>query len=555
MYTKNQVSIVLFIVLLVSVPVFSFSSGKPGLKNSFRIKWNSPQTIGNSGNEAEKMLSFGGSVLDEKYGRLPVFMKSFPIENTHDSLAELTITNRVFQPVNEADLMLVKGLDKIGADLSVTSRLSVERKKASVLVSFLPLRRNSETGRIERLLSFDINMQMSETRNASPGKSVASYAENSVLASGTWYKFGIPSDGIYRLTYDDLKKAGIDVAAINPLNLRIFGNGGGMLPEANAALRVDDLMENAIFVSGEADGRFDPGDYLLFYAGGPDHWNYNPTLKIFNYKKNIYADRVYYFLTIDKGPGKRIENETTTSKAPTYNASKFEDYAAYEKNDVNLIKSGREWYDKQYFDITSTRTYSFNFPNIDSQSPVVIRTSVAARSVTGNTAFVVSAQGNPLMSIDIERVYEGFENDYANTGAGKISFLTGNPTVDIKLNYVKSSSSSVGYLNFIELNATRELIMNGSQMRFRTATGTAPGGVTEFSLNGGGQNLEIWDVTSGDRVTRINAIHGGNNYVFRVETEAMREFIAFDGNAFLRLHHVPRRCRRRPAAGRGGWKP
>jgi hypothetical protein len=54
-----------------------------------------------------------------------------------------------------------------------------------------------------------------------------------------------------------LKQLGLNLAEINPRNLRLFGNGGAMLPQPNAAFRPVDLTENAILVKGEADGRFD----------------------------------------------------------------------------------------------------------------------------------------------------------------------------------------------------------------------------------------------------------------------------------------------------------
>ena len=71
-----------------------------------------------------------------------------------------------------------------------------------------------------------------------------------------------------------MKKAGIDVSTINPQNIKIYGNGGAMLPQANAAPRPKELLENAIYVEGEADGKFDNQDYVLFYGE-----NKEPVLK------------------------------------------------------------------------------------------------------------------------------------------------------------------------------------------------------------------------------------------------------------------------------------
>ena len=45
------------------------------------------------------------------------------------------------------------------------------------------------------------------------------------------------------------------------------------MPLENSKQRTDDLIENAIFISGGNDNSFDPGDYILFYAEGPDRIN------------------------------------------------------------------------------------------------------------------------------------------------------------------------------------------------------------------------------------------------------------------------------------------
>ena len=59
------------------------------------------------------------------------------------------------------------------------------------------------------------------------------YARQSVLSSGNWYKLGLKETGIYKLTYSDLSGLGINVDGIDPRNIRIYHNGGGVLPELN----------------------------------------------------------------------------------------------------------------------------------------------------------------------------------------------------------------------------------------------------------------------------------------------------------------------------------
>lgn len=64
------------------------------------------------------------------------------------------------------------------------------------------------------------------------------------------YKIVVDHDGIYRLSHTDLQAAGLDLASVDPRSFRLSSQG----------------RDVAIQVIGEADGRFDPGDALLFYG-------------------------------------------------------------------------------------------------------------------------------------------------------------------------------------------------------------------------------------------------------------------------------------------------
>src|ERR1035437_1379249 len=89
-------------------------------------------------------------------------------------------------------------------------------------------------------------------------------APHSVLATGKWIKLSVKASGVYKITYSDLQKMGYNPSTINPANIRLFGNGGGMLPEIIGTPYPDDLVENNIYIEGQADGHFDPTDYILY---------------------------------------------------------------------------------------------------------------------------------------------------------------------------------------------------------------------------------------------------------------------------------------------------
>ncbi len=89
------------------------------------------------------------------------------------------------------------------------------------------------------------------------------------MSSGNWFKIKIDRTGIFKVTYDQLAGMGMNVNSLKSANIRVFGNGGGMLPESNSAPRFDDLQETAIEVFDGGDGIFNQGDYFVFYGIGP----------------------------------------------------------------------------------------------------------------------------------------------------------------------------------------------------------------------------------------------------------------------------------------------
>jgi len=133
------------------------------------------------------------------------------------------------------------------------------------------------------------------------------YKPASALSSGTWYTFSVKETGVYKIDIAFLSKLGVPTAGISSAAIRLYGNGGQMLSEANAGAWQDDLRENAIMIVDGGDGLLNGADYILFYANGPDEWVKDSANLRFTHRKNLFSDKSYYFLSIG-GNGKRIIN-------------------------------------------------------------------------------------------------------------------------------------------------------------------------------------------------------------------------------------------------------
>ena len=179
----------------------------------------------------------------------------------------------------------------------------------------------------------------------------AQYSESSVLADGEIYKITTSEDRVYRMTYGFLKdELGLDIDNIDPRNIHLYGNGGGLLPENIDDPNIDDLVQNHIQVFGEEDGRFDTNDYILFYGQAADQKIWNENEARFEMPKNIYADVVTYYLKISDKRGERIISSIAPSN-PTFTSSTCDTHFRFEEENVNLLDdfnsasgTGQSWY-------------------------------------------------------------------------------------------------------------------------------------------------------------------------------------------------------------------
>jgi len=437
-----------------------------------------------------------------------------------------TITNAEYEPVSTEE-RAVLDIDSVFNDIVLRTSIGFSRGQALGEVSFIPIRRNERTGSIEKLIRFDIQMNVSGSVSAPPRQARSS---GSVMAQGDWYRIGVPRDGIYRITYDFLQNIGVDVNGINPDQLNIYGNGVGLLPRQNSVPRPDDLQANAIEIVGGEDGSFDPGDYILFYARGPHRWNYNQTDDEFRHVKHLYTDTSYYFIAVDAGAPKRITSVSGSSLSATHTVEGFDDYMFHELDLVNHIKSGRTWYGET-FDIQNTYSFSgdaFTFPNIQTNEEAIVRTRVCGRTIglSNSSSFNMSVAGMASSSVVVPAISGHYTASYAQERDLVLNFNPTNPAFNISITFNPHSSSSKGWLDYISINVRRSMVMSGNQMAFRDMKTVGTGNVAGFTLTQANSVRRIWDVTDPVNAQSIN--YGSNAPIisFNRPANVLREYIA-----------------------------
>jgi len=487
-----------------------------------------------SGGDMVEQWRFEGCDFGDDAPTLPLFSERFALQGPVRLTVEVTSVS--YEPFA---LKATPDAAVIGNDLDIQAVVEQERDRFFGRVKFYPVRRSGSG--YERVTEFSLTVRMSapDPVPAKPRGGPNTYT--SVLSEGSIYKFGVSQSGVYRLDFGFLKNTlGIaNLENIDPRQIRLYGNGGAMLPERTDDPRADDLLENAIFVAGEADGKFDNNDYILFYATGPAPWTYRPstTDPELTIQPHLYDRHAYYFIKIGGGQGLRVQEQA--SVPATFVTEEFDDVRRLEDEKVNLLNlfssaqgSGKRWFGDYFFQ-TRERTYTFSFPNLVPGSTARLRSEFAGRS--GKTTTLQVSAGSAQFNQNIFGVpVSNNEADFAANALIRGSFLPAADNVDVRVNYVPTSETSEGWLDYIELNARRRLLMTGQFMEFRDLrTLTQP--TSTFRIGGvSGGTLLVWDVTDRQVPKRQATTATGNMVEFGVATQgALRNFVAFYDNAGL----------------------
>jgi len=494
------------------------------------INWEGVKKIEISYDDFIPVLAFDGARYKKMNNYLPEYFERIPVEYYGDF--EVTIVDRIFETIPENEIKNIEGLKNVSDEISVNSHLSYDKKKPFATISFVPLRKNDLTGQYERLVSFKIRIESDNSITKSSFDDSAYYVEHSVLASGNWYKIAVSNNGIYKISYEDLKNYGIDVDALNPKMIRIYGINSGMLPEDPTKFRYDDLQEMSIYVEGEDDNVFNSGDYVLFYGQEPNAWYYNEPDQSYTERMNLYSEHSYYFINVDIGEGKRIEKQLWPAENPTNFVSKYTDAIHYEVDEANLIKSGREWYGET-FDLYNNMEKEYSFSDFDPNSVAFFKADVAARSpVTSSFKFFVNDV--QVLNLNVASIPDmaNQQSDYAKTSSNHVYFDMPGPDLKIKVVYSKPQATSVGWLNYFTINVVRKLHFTGGQTPFRNLNTVGVDVVSEYTVSNANSNVLIWNVSDPVNVTSMKTTLSGNKLKFRIKTSDIKEFVAWDGTSF-----------------------
>lgn len=453
----------------------------------------------------------------------------FPIYKNHRNISDGTKIQDVSlkkASYKTVDYNIIKGIYRIselGNEPEIKAEICKSRKHNSLELEIMPLRINALTGNYEILSEFECEVKLAIENKRDVART---YASESKLSSGKWYKIKVAESGMYKITYSQLVEMGFN----NFSTIGIFGYGGSEskticdnTPKIYANKYVDDVPERSIMkVDANNNGVFDSGDYILFYADGPHNIKYSKNGK-FSHDFHNYSDYSYYFVS-DRGTWKK---PVATPSEATSNVSvtSYDKYSFLEKDSISIVKTGRTfWW--RCFDYYLT-----------------MNESITENNIVGDTAtayfhFAAASANASHFDITINGVSVGRANIAATIANGNeatysTNFRPSGNTMNFGITFVKGTSTAKGWIDYIGLKVRKNLVMEKGCISFRDLRSVGTGKIAEFSIGQASSNLVVWDISDRVNAKQIAGTFSSNTYKFKATADTLKEYIAFNpGYAF-----------------------
>ena len=480
-----------------------------------------PSTDPMSG-KSKYRLYFNGAVYHDSIG-LPFYQTKIPVKSVSNIHFQIKLNEVFFEEMPSSELAEFNDLALNTESIKIDQSIVTEKKITYLLISFIPIQKNSFKAKFERMRSFSLTIENNlVSSNLKSAKASHVYVGNSLLNSGDWFKFSVSKTGIYKITFAEMKNLGLK----NPENARIYGYGGKMLSEVYSGLVHDDLAEMPILLNAANNEIYSDNDYILFYAQGPVTWDFDPIKKTFIHQKHRFTDQTIYFITSNPG-GKKIGSTPSPIGNPSVVVNSFDGLEFHEANLVNFLRSGRQWYGEE-FGAKSSYDFTFTFPNILANEPVILVGELLGRSVN-STGLSIKQNNQNIDNISIAGISMNDLSDYASVKKFQTVFTTATDKITLRLSHDKNGDPSAkGWLSYLRIIAREGLSMNSTQMFFRDSKSISSGNIATFTISNVTSNSVVWDVTDVNNVYHMVLSNQTGALSFVASTDQLREYAVFD---------------------------
>jgi hypothetical protein len=338
---------------------------------------------------------------------------------------------------------------------------------------------------------------------------------NSPFAQGDWYRIDVTDAGMYKIDNTYLRSLNISVSDMN--SIRLFGNGGLVIPDNNTDPRPDSLVEIPRLVVRKNASGIDTADFVVFYSCGVRDWHYNSNGNFAHYI-NPYTEKNSYFFTVSQGTGKQMDS-IVSSGTSANSVQSYQEKLFVEDEKENLLKSGRRWVGKDFTQRDLTDTYYKSLPGIVSNSQIKYVFDFVRRSSTEDTLSIYESGTLLQQSImGITAMGDGETGEYAEdlsvTAVGGVPQPNSNSSIVKIVVGTDNLDASFTWLDWMEIYYQRNFEALNDALQFTTPDTT---GSVQYTVSNFSSEIRVFDVTGHSAVKQITGSRIASSGAFRIQ--------------------------------------
>lgn len=412
-------------------------------------------------------------------------------------------------------------LDVVVAQWNATLQKTEIAEDIVVTIRFVPTSSTTSSQKQPKTSSFDVTINGSSVPNflvQEPTKHVSAKKSEQRFSSGRWCSFDIPSEGIYRLTPSMLSSAGISITPAEISSIKIYGNGGAILPESQTAGRNNQLIEQPIIVNTTSSGELES---IVLYACGPIAFvdttiNNRKTIARVH---NTYIRNGRYLLSVGtEGNGLRTSPIPPTTEPVVSQPMKYTHRYVFEEELRNAyqISTGRRWFGRNV-DGAFPQTFPMNLPNLV-RNDTILYVAEVGHTMSSSATMQLSDNGKTIATANLSSINpKNYEDHFLQRVSG---FLPSNDIAQDQRSILRFSYNGTGngFLDFFEIHYPRECFALNNEIDFFTSF--TDKGSTEYAFSGFTGKVYGFDVTDRARPQEVaNASSIGGMFTIRQSYE------------------------------------
>lgn len=340
-------------------------------------------------------------------------------------------------------------------------------------------------------------------------------------AARAWLRVEVTEDGLYELTSDDFKKAGVDLAGVDGEKIAIYGADGGELDETKLDLdstmhRIPAIVER----NGSGVSR------VLFYGSGPVRWSVRDADTLPMHRQNPYRNTTSYIVSVDGERGLAFP-DGGAGGTPDVTLTNGIGRVFFEEDKLNAVDirknggSGRDWFGSQ-FQVdparpSDPRVFSLQLPGLDRSRTLMyrVRAANAGRIAQGGGpgTFKIDQRETAVGQFTIDGIGgERIAQADIGTFMGNAGDVGGDNTSLLRVTFTNGTTAS-GYLDWYEIHYTRALRAENDRISFwaPSGSGIAQFNVQDFSTS----DLLGFDVTDAANPRQLRPSATDGRFVFQ----------------------------------------